>query len=160
MPSEEQIQVWRQLWLEMQSSPSFVTYRLERNTNRLKVRQEMLGLLDSYLNKKIDNAEFRAIFQQKTANEWDTFGLSGFSGAMFLNMLVNNIPDQDSVAIELRKALPIPEDEHEGYQRLYNFMYFLSELSQSGKVSRHRVPLKHSLKTHPISNVLVATSGL
>jgi hypothetical protein len=104
----------------------------------------MVDFLERFLSGQIDTNQLRADFQQKTANEWDVFGLKGFSGARFLNMLVNNFPDQNEVSHQIRATLPMPRDVESGYQQLSNFMEYLKNQLQLGFVSKRSIQPAHA----------------
>ncbi len=144
MLTEAQISYWQKLQNDMLNDEKFMRFNKERDARRNIVRQEMLELLEDYLQERVDSDFFRSTFQQKTATDWDVFGLKGFSGAMFLNMLINNIPDRTAVAEQLRLTLPVPADSEEGLHRLQSFMDFLSSLLETGQISKRRIQPAHS----------------
>lgn len=144
MLQEEQIERWKILRDEMFANEEFFNQRQALAEPRKIAVQEMNQCLKRYLAGEIDNKEFRSIFQLKTAKDWSKFGLGGFSGAMFLNMLVNNIPDQDELARQLKATLPAPRDVDDGHLRLNNFMDYLKKLLQSGVVTKQNIQPAHT----------------
>jgi hypothetical protein len=144
MLQEEQIERWKALRDEMFSNEEFLKQRLALDDPRKNAIQEMNECLKQYLAGEIDNNEFRSIFQLKTATDWSKFGLGGFSGAMFLNMLVNNTPNQNELAQQLKATLPVPMDANDGYHRLNNFMDYLKELLRSGIVTKQNLQPAHA----------------
>lgn len=144
MLTQEQIERWSTFRNEMFNDDQFMQFQRDRDERRVLVREQMLSFLARYLSGEIDNSQFRADFQQKTATDWDVFGLKGFSGAMFLNMLVNNLPNQIQVAEQLRTVLPIPENEKSGFQRLNGFLDYLKSLLHQGLVAKRRLQPAHA----------------
>jgi hypothetical protein len=133
--SEEQIERWAQYREAMFADTEFMNVRREAEHERKPNLADAKSLLKDYMQGRIDNNELRNSFQLKTAGAWRTFGLSGFPGAMFLNMLINNVIDQGEVERQLKIVLPIPESLDDAYERLNNFMNFLKRLTNE-KVSK------------------------
>lgn len=144
MLREEQIERWKTLRDEMFSNEAFISERRELNTPRNIAVKQMNECLRQFLSGEIDLPEFRSIFQLKTATDWSKFGLKGFSGAMFLNMLVNHIPDQEELAQQLKVTLPAPQNRDDGYHRLSNFMNYLNNLHLSGLVKKQNIQPAHT----------------
>jgi hypothetical protein len=92
-------------------------------------------LLERFLSSAITLEAFRAEFQQRTISEWD-FGLSGMSGAMFLNKLTKYAPDVEGMVRQLKKLLPVPDYESQGRDRLTDFDNFLSSIIQRGEATK------------------------
>ena len=144
MLPQERINYWLNLRDEMFANTDFQEQRLVRESKRPQAVDEMNDLLASFLGNQISNAEFRGTYQFKTPKEWDVFGLRGFSGAMFLNMLVNNLPDQEAVANQLKNVLPLPSNAQDGYQRLNEFIQYLQRLIHSGVVAKRNLQPAHA----------------
>lgn len=142
--TQDQIDRWQVFRDEMYDDTEFITQRRESEQLRETNPEDARQLLNSYLAGIIDNETLRSEFQSKSMNEWKTFGLSGFSGAMFLNMLVNNIPDQDEVERQLKLVLPAPSSFDDAYDRLSNFMNFLTDVVNQGIVSRRKLQIGHA----------------
>lgn len=66
------------------------TYQL-----RVQVQQNMLQVLNSFLDGSTTFREFNHIFQKKAHEEWNIFHLKGMSGGMFLNKLIKYVPEED-----------------------------------------------------------------
>src|SRR6266436_3110417 len=112
--SDNQIEHWRQLREESLTDTQWVAYCDVLDKQRTSDQQEMVTLLQSYLAGKITTGELRATFERRTRNQWDTFGLKGLSGAMFLNTLVRHIPGEQALADQLRYVLGVPQDMMDG----------------------------------------------
>jgi hypothetical protein len=108
--------------------------RADLNRRRELVVREMQDLLKRFLTNQLALRELKETFDQKTRNEWNVFGLKGTSGAMFLNMLVNNTRDSEAVARELKAALPLPTAP-EAESRMRQCFRFLENLSQSDGIT-------------------------
>ena len=106
--TQEQIERWQSYHDAMLEDAEFVNRRHEVEQLRVPNLTDARNLLARYLDGLIDNESFRSEFQSKSVSDWRTFGLGGFSGAMFLNMIVNNIPDQGEVEKQLKLVLPVP----------------------------------------------------
>jgi hypothetical protein len=117
-PSDIEIDKWQQyLTASKADAAAWAKYR-ELNERRTVVCKEMVTFLKQYLSGECDTESLRETFDGKTRNEWVSFGFKGPAGAMFLNMLVKNIADAESLSAQLRIVLPVPADSHEGRNRL------------------------------------------
>lgn len=141
MLAEEKIERWKNLRDEMFSSEAeaFLKARHALDAERRITAPQMTAYLKDYISGRVDTGEFRSTFAKKTRKEWRMFGLGGFSGAMFLNMLVNNLPDQEALTSQLKAVLPVPTNPAEGRQRLSRFMNYLDNLLQQRVVTRHKI---------------------
>lgn len=137
--SAAQIERWRALFGEYRDDHSQLKDFEEWSAKRLIMREEMLHLLHSYLAGQVSAEEFKTTFDRKTRKEWAVFGLKGPSGAMFLNMLVKNIPDQRALANHLPEALKVPRDAQDGQEKMQVFLYYLEGLITAGFVSKLRL---------------------
>lgn len=143
--TDEQIEHWTRYRDAMFIDTDFITARREIEIERQPNLPDAQNLLKNYLDNRIDSSEFRHEFQLRSMNAWKTFGLSGFSGAMFLNMLVNNVPNQYQLEVEkqLKTVLRVPKSLDDAYDRLNDFMEFLKELV-NGKVSKRKLQPAHA----------------
>ncbi len=114
---------------EAKKNTSWQAAQNARNQKRELVQKEILNLLNSYLDGKVTTSELRETFDKKTRKEWDLFGLKGTSGAMFLNMLVLHIPNQEALAVRLKAALKMPADEASAKKQMADFVLFLLRMS-------------------------------
>lgn len=141
MPSPDHLDLdhWRAILEQAQKDSEWVAYHRERDQRRLVARTQMLELLQQFLSGKCSLEEFRATFDLKTRGEWDVFGLKGMSGAMFLNMLVKHLPDQDGLAQRLRTALALPQAPELGRQEMEAFLAYLNEAIRTGAVTKREI---------------------
>ena len=120
--SDADVERFRILREDFLGDTAAATREQEVDRKRHAVIGEMLPLLRHYLASEIDNEEFRATFDSKTRREWTGFGFKGPSGAMFLNMLVKYVPDQDALAEQLRGTLRLPGDTEAGKEAMRGFV--------------------------------------
>ena len=130
---------WRSVLEQSQKDGEWVAFHHTRDQRRLVARTQMLELLKQFLSGKCSLEEFRATFDLKTRGEWDVFGLKGMSGAMFLNMLVKHVPDQDVLAQRLRTALALPDTPEQGRQEMEAFLAYLNEAIRTGAVTKREI---------------------
>jgi len=137
--SDNQVEHWRQIHEESLADTQWVAHCKELDQERVIDQREMVELLQSYLVGKITTEELRATFDRKTRNQWDTFGLKGLSGAMFLNMLVKHVADEQALAYQLRSVLRLPQDVMVGRERMQVFLRFLEGLISSNQVTKRQI---------------------
>ncbi len=102
---EATIERWKSHLDEARSNQEWIQRHKVQDDRRVRVVREMRELLQLYQNDEISIQDLRAIFDKKTRNEWVVFGFKGFSGAMFLNMLVKHIPNHRTLSGELSSAI-------------------------------------------------------
>jgi hypothetical protein len=141
--TDAQIERWRILCEEANAHSEWLEYHKERDARRLVAQRELLDLLGRYLSKEIGTEQFRSVFDRRTRSDWDLFGLKGFSGAMFLNMCVKYIPNQDDLANHLRTVLPSPETAHGGREMMGRLQGFIGELISTGEVVKSLLQPAH-----------------
>jgi hypothetical protein len=127
MQSSDQIDLdhWRSVLEQARKDSEWVAFHHARDERRLVARTQMLDLLQRFLSGKCGLEEFRATFDLRTRSDWDLFGLKGMSGAMFLNMLVKHLPDQNVLVQRLRTALAVPLTPEQGRQEMELFLAYL-----------------------------------
>jgi hypothetical protein len=140
---DTKIERWRLLCEEANSDAEWLEYHRQRDARRLVAQQGLLELLDGYLEGRIDTERFRSTFDRRTRGDWDLFGLKGFSGAMFLNMLVKYIPNQEMLTDHLRMVLPAPETAHSGREKMGRLQRFIEDLIASGEVLKSQLQPAH-----------------
>jgi hypothetical protein len=140
---DTKIERWRLLREEANSDAEWLEHHKQRDARRLVAQQGLLELLDGYLEGRIDTERFRSTFDRRTRADWDLFGLKGFSGAMFLNMLVKYIPNQEMLTDHLRTVLPAPETAHSGQEKMGRLQRFIDGLIASGEVLKSQLQPAH-----------------
>lgn len=137
--SENQIEHWRLLYEEAKTDPQWETYYKTLDVQRLEDQKGMVELLNLYLTSKITTEELRSTFDRKTRNEWNTFGLKGMSGAMFLNMLVKHIDDERALAQQLRFVLSLPKGTTDGQKQMQAFLHYLEDVIKSKQATKRQI---------------------
>ncbi len=145
--SNEQIEQWHLIQKAYLEDALSVTQNKHLDIQRVQAQQEMLQLLGSFLEGSVTLKEFNTVFQQKTHALWNAFSLRGMSGGLFLNKLVKHIPNEESLAHQLRSALRIPkiattshsEDFWDGRKRMQSFTQFLEGWIASQQVLRSQL---------------------
>jgi hypothetical protein len=137
--SENQVEHWNSLYEEYLADDQQLAYFKELDEKRLVVQREMLKFLDDYLAGRISTREFKATFDLKTRKAWSVFGLKGMSGAMFLNNLVNHLPDENALTNELHSALALPKDIEDGQVRMQAFLRFLEVAISTRQVTKRQI---------------------
>ncbi len=104
--------------------------QLERDTNRLKIIQEVLQpLLLDYLNGSVKINDFKSqIDSINKRNEY--WGFKGIKGQMFFNMLVNVAPDSNEVDQEIKSAIVVPDNEDIAASRIRTFNSYVKRLGE------------------------------
>ena len=138
-PDHLNLDHWRSILEQSQKDGKWVAFHRERDQRRLVVRTQMLELLQQFLSGRCGLEEFRATFDLRTRGDWDVFGLKGMSGAMFLNMLVKHLPDQEMLAQRLRTALALPKTPEQGRQEMEAFQSYLNEAIRAGAVTKREI---------------------
>src|SRR5688572_15275912 len=114
--TEDQVAFWLPLLSDYQNDHDYLARHKERDNRRRRAQREMFDVLNRYLSGETHTEQFRQTFDSKTKNEWDSFGIKGLSGGMFLNKLVKHIPDANMLSKRLRAVLKAPQDVDEGFQ--------------------------------------------
>lgn len=139
--TEDAVEQWKVRWEKYQADQNAFQEWESYKKFRTKVRTELLSLLDAFLNDQSTIEEFRSILQAKG----DAFGLKGFSGAMFLNILVKYIPEQGELTSQLRNALRVPASAGEAQAKLSGFSRYLLNLISRGVVTKQRLQPHRSI---------------
>ncbi len=139
MWTSEQITWWRSRQKAYLEDRTVVEHDQAIDIQRMHVKQEILLVLNSFLEGAIGLKEFNATFQQRTHNRWSGFHLRGMSGGLFFNKLVKHVPCDDTFAHLLRFIIRAPEDNPEGQQRMHAFVRFLEGLISAHRVQRAQI---------------------
>ncbi len=151
--SSEQITWWRSRQKAYLADRTTVEHDQTTDLQRMHVQQEILQVLNSFLDGTIGLKAFNATFQQQTHHKWNVFHLRGMSGGLFFNQLVQRVPDEETFAHLLRLMIQVPDERREAQQRLQAFVRFLEGLISSQQVQRTqlqpaRVPFFQSIWWH------------
>ncbi len=151
--SSEQITWWRSRQKAYLADRTAVEHDQAIDLQRTQVQQEILQVLNSFLDGAVSLKAFNATFQQQTHRGWSVFHVRGMSGGLFFNKLVKHVPCDETFAHLLRFIICPPEDIPEGQQRMQAFVRFLEGLISAHQVQRvqiqpARVPFFLSLWWH------------
>ena len=151
--SSEQITWWRSRQKVYLADRAAVEYDRAIDLQRTHVRQEILQILNSFLDGSISIKAFNATFQQRTQSQWSVFHLRGMSGGLFFNQLIQRVPNEETFAHLLRLMIQVPDERREAQQRMQAFVRFLEGLISSQQVQRAqlqpaRVPFFQSIWWH------------
>ncbi|HJT59403.1 MAG TPA: hypothetical protein VJ761_23040 [Ktedonobacteraceae bacterium] len=137
--TDNQVELWRSRYEEFLADAEQVAYYKQLDERRLVVQQEMNAFLAAFLSGEVGTAEFRATFDRKTRKDWNPFGLKGMSGAMFLNILVNQIPNQQALANQLKTVLRVPKSIEDAQEHMTAFIQFLETVISSRQVTKRQL---------------------
>src|SRR5712692_5740820 len=151
--SSEQITWWRSRQKAYLEDRTMVEHDQAIDLQRTSIQQEILRVLNSFLEGTIGLKAFNATFQQQTHSKWSVFHLRGMSGGLFFNQLVQRVPNEETFAHLLRLMILVPEEKREAQQRMQAFVRFLEGLISSQQVQRAqlqpaRVPFFQSVWWH------------
>ncbi len=151
--SNEQITWWRSRQRAYLQDRTAVEHDQAIDLQRMHIKQEILLVLNSFLEGSMSLKAFNATFQQRTHGGWNVFHVRGMSGGLFFNKLVKHVPSDDTFAHLLRFIIRAPDDIPEGQQRMHAFIRFLEGLISAHRVQRAqiqpaRVPFFLSLWWH------------
>jgi hypothetical protein len=143
--SESQIEKWRGRNEKRLADTGHVKHYRVLDNKRRTVQKQMLAFYTDFESGKTDLPTFKTDYDKKTRTVWDVFGLKGMSGAMFLNMLVKNIPDQKKVEQLLKQTIPLPTSEQQGRKLMQKFFnYFEGLIEQSELTKKQLQPIRTS----------------
>lgn len=129
---------WQALFIKQSQDKERMASLETIDQRRVQEVKEMLVFLDKFLSDRISLAEFASTFDQRTKNDWNSFGLKGLSGAMFLNMYSKHVPSVDSQATkQLQTVLRMPTDEIQGRAQMQAFTDYLNALKVKKKLTPH-----------------------
>src|SRR5712692_3058725 len=153
MWSSEQIVWWRSRQKAYLEDKTAVEHDQAIDLQRASVQQEILQVLNSFLDGTTSLKEFNTLFQQRTHEKWSVFHLRGMSGGLFFNQLVQRVPNEETFAHLLRLMIHVPDGKREAQQRMQAFIRFLEGLISSQQVQRAqlqpaRVPFFQSIWWH------------
>src|SRR5258708_5603590 len=134
--SSEQITWWRSRQRAYLENRTAVEHDQAIDLQRTHVRQEILQVLNSFLDGTISLKAFNTTFQQRTHNRWSVFHLQGMSGGLFFNQLVQRVPNEETLAHLFRLMIHAPDERREAQQHMQAFVRFLEGLIASQQVQR------------------------
>ncbi len=136
MWTNEQIAQWQGIHQQYRAETSSIEHHKLVSQQKLHAQQEMLQVLNTFLDSTISLREFNTIFQHKTRKTWSVFHLKGMSGGLFLNKLVKYVPNEDTFAHLLRMLLHTPGEVLDGQRHMQAFVQCLEEAISSQQAAR------------------------
>jgi len=134
------VEHWKDLLARFRENDERVERERLRDARRREVLPDINQVLQQVLSEELPLEEFRDLYQHRTMNEWDLFGLKGMSGAMFLNKLAKYLADQeDEVLAQLAATLAAPSDSKEARAKLTDFRAFLDEQIEQGVARKKQI---------------------
>src|SRR6266567_1383147 len=151
--SSEQITSWCSRQKAYLADKIAVEHDRVIDLQRADVQQEILQVLNSFLDGSISLRAFNATFQKRVQSGWNVFHLRGMSGGLFFNQLVQRVPNEETFAHLLRLMIQVPDERRQAQQRMQAFVRFLEGLISSQQVQRAqlqpaRVPFFQSIWWH------------
>lgn len=151
--TNQQIAQWQSIKQAYVVDTSAMDAYKQKKQLQLQAQQEMLKVLNTFLDDAITLREFNTTFQRKTHTEWSLFGLRGMSGGLFFNKLVKYIPQEEIFTHLLRVMLRLPIDQQSGRQQMTTFTRFLkdlvaSQLAERSQLQPARIPFFLSIWWH------------
>jgi hypothetical protein len=137
--TNEQIKHWLSIKHQYLTDIASVEAHKDIYQQRVHVQQEMLQVLNSFLDGTITLREFNHVFQKRTHDEWNILHLRGMSGGMFLNKLVKYVPEEDIFAHLLRMILRVPADQQDGQRHMRAFVRFLEGIIAARQATRSQL---------------------
>lgn len=134
--SKAQIDQWQNRAQKYFSGSAPIKSCKDTYQQRAQVQQQMLRVLNSFLDGSVTLREFNHIFQKKAHEEWNVLHLRGMSGGMFLNKLIKYVPEEDIFSHLLRMILRVPADQQDGQRHMRAFVRFLEGIIAAGQATR------------------------
>lgn len=133
------IKKWQNLLDSAKSDHEWVAKQQKLYDKRRFTQEHLSRFVLDYVDGKYTTNSLKEIFDKKTRNEWTGYGLKGMSGAMFLNMLVKYIPEQDILTRQLKLVIPCPKDESDGKRKMRAFHGYLLDIIKEGEVTKRDI---------------------
>jgi hypothetical protein len=117
-PTGLQAENWRLLREELAADAAGVAEYARWAARRRAALPEFRALVERFVAGEAGLEELRATLDRRTRREWDTLGLRGVSGAMFLNQLARRVSEPRALERALRAALRRPAGAAEARAQL------------------------------------------
>ena len=127
-PTGLQAESWRLLREELAADPAGAAEFERWAARRHGALPELRALVERFVAGDAGLEELRATLDRRSRREWDTLGLRGVSGAMFVNQLARRAPDASALERALRAALRAPADEPAARAALAALVVSLAEV--------------------------------
>jgi hypothetical protein len=131
-PTGLQAESWRLLREELAADPEGAAEYERWAARRHGALPELRALVERFVAGEAGLEELRATLDRRSRREWDTLGLRGVSGAMFVNQLARRARDPAALEHALRAALRLPADEEGARAQLAALVASLAEIVGGG----------------------------
>ncbi len=132
---QEDIERWKAYLEEALADKDYVERHRLRDQRREEVLPELKALVDGFLDGTRSLEYLKDQLDSNSRKKWEVFGLKGFGGAMFLNQIVKNIPDQGAATRVLQGTLRAPADEAQAKYQIDELVRFLDQIVDNGTVA-------------------------
>jgi len=139
MTNAMKIDRWKDLLEAQSNDASRMAFLNELDARRPIEERELVDFFNQFLEKKVSLQEFAKTLDKRAKNDWSSFGLSGMSGAMFLNTLAKYIPGEEKPDEKLRGVLALPSDIDIAQRKLKVFVDYLENLKVKKIVGRKTI---------------------
>lgn len=102
---------------------------------RHQLREKALNYLTAFLEGRCTLQDFNKASQRQPYYGWYVLEARGMSGGMFLDRLIEDIPDKEQLAQQLRAAFPAPQDAHYGRWWMLDLIFFVEKMIEKGQIS-------------------------
>jgi hypothetical protein len=136
---KQQIDTWRSFVVRMEADDVWMRERGASRDERPGAAKEIREHMDGFLSGKLSVEQVRKAFDTKGRKQWSCYGLGGMSFAMFLNMLVKNVPNRKELSAELSKAVRAPDGNATARGQSQAFAAYLERLIAEKAVTRQQV---------------------
>jgi TIR domain len=136
MLDTETIAFWNKFYQESLQDKQWTEASKELDGKRSQAIVEMHAFVNQFLLGSSDLSYFKDTFDKRTRVEWVSFGFKGFTGAMTLNMIVNDSDDKDICQQRLRYVIPEPQSDQDIQVHYDSLLEYVNLLNQSLKEQR------------------------
>lgn len=123
---------WRTYLQAADDDSEYVERHRLRDKRRIEVSPALKALVGAFSSGQTSLAKFKEEFDSKTRVEWEVLGLKGPAGAMFLNQVAKNVPDQGAAERIMRAAVNAPLSTNDARTKIDEVVGFLDQQQKSG----------------------------
>ncbi len=123
---------WRTYLQAADEDSEYLERHRLRDKRRMEVNPALKDLVGAFASGQTSLADFKEQFDSKTRVEWEVLGLKGPAGAMFLNQVAKNVPDQEAAERIMRAAVRAPVSTDDARTKIDEVVQFLDQQLESG----------------------------
>ena len=123
---------WRTYLQSADEDSEYLERHRLRDKRRVEVNPALNDLVGAFASGQTSLADFKEQFDSKTRVEWEVLGLKGPAGAMFLNQVAKNVPDQEAAERIMRGAVKVPVSTDDARTKIDEVVQFLDQQLESG----------------------------